>query len=324
MLILVISCIAAVSSIPLAPHHVRRRETSYDRRSAQTLPQYDDYDPEDQVAAEASDPAPSAAILAQPEVANANPIYSRVGKGALARILAAAGAGSTPISRGVSYGKRQAEVSEVVEEAEEEDNAHLHVPGVSQAIRDRILAIAGAEPQKVVPGDISYLGKRQVEDSEVLTEQTAEAASEDGTPSAAIHDRVGSSWIARILAAADAKPKAVELSGGYGGKRAAEDDAEIVEGLVESVPLSAVKIKPHGSEGNIHQQFHGSTAYQTSVHSSRFGRVRREDSDLKNFIPFHVYDDRRVKTLKVEQNDFLALKGIKTVSREKEAEAKSS
>merc|ERR1712088_1257924 len=33
----------------------------------------------------------------------------------------------------------------------------------------------------------------------------------------------------------------------------------------------------------------------------------KDESETNNFIPFSVYDDRRVKTLKLEQNDFLAL-----------------
>ena len=377
------SVVSVVSSVPLASQDdiVGRKVTGYyDRRSAQ----YDDYDPEDQVAAEASDATEE---VIQPH---------RVPANALARILAAAGAGSTPISSGVSYGKREAEESEI-EEGKEDEDAHLQETGVTSEHIARILRIAMAKPQPVVPGDISYLGRRSAmehqqeeitedrsftgygkrsaqQSQDVVLESDHDTASEvlpvDDTPSAAIHSRVGKSAIAAILAAAGARAAPISAGVSYGkrsaqsendntedvieteeaqgfdfksflaadqpevpagveipkprnrvgsyGKRSAEDDAEIVEGLVDAVPLSAVKIKPHSSQGNIHQQFNGNTAYQTSVHSSRFGRVRREDP-LKDFIPFHVYDDRRVKTLKVEQNDFLALKG-KSASREKESE----
>merc|ERR1712213_103060 len=118
--------------------------------------------------------------------------------------------------------------------------------------------------------------------------------------------KASASDIARILAIAGAKPSPVdpqEIS--YAGKRkrsAEGDNLKEFEPLVETVPVSAVKVKPHSSNGNIVQQYDGDSEYQNTVHSSRFGRNKRAD-----FVPFHVYDERRVKTLKVEQNDFLAL-----------------
>merc|ERR1719410_1321916 len=131
-------------------------------------------------------------------------------------------------------------------EADTED-PEAHPSGVPASVIAQVLKAAGAKPQPVVPGDISYLGKR-------------EAAAKENTGAA--------------------------------------------EAVVAQIPLAAVKISPHSSHGNIVQHFDGDSGYQNSVHVSRFGRARRSD----NFIPFHVYDDRRVKTLKVEQNDFLALK----------------
>merc|ERR1712012_1401546 len=121
-----------------------------------------------------------------------------------------------------------------------------------------------------------------------------------------LQNKVSASDIARILAIAGAKPSPVDPADiSYAGKRKRSAEGDIVNGfepLVDTVPVAAVKIKPHSSNGNIVQQYDGDSEYQNTVHSSRFGRNKRED-----FIPFHVYDDRRVKTLKVEQNDFLAL-----------------
>ena len=130
-------------------------------------------------------------------------------------------------------------------------DSEAHPSGVPASVIAQVLKAAGAKPQPVVPGDISYLGKRESE-------------RETGA-------------------------------------------------VVAEVPLAAVKISPHSSHGNIVQHFDGDAGYQNSVHVSRFGRARRSD----DFIPFHVYDDRRVKTLKVEQNDFLALKSTSQEKREK-------
>merc|ERR1719410_2084103 len=132
-------------------------------------------------------------------------------------------------------------------EADPED-PEAHPSGVPASVIAQVLKAAGAKPQPVVPGDISYLGKREA---------------------------------------------------------AAQENNGAAEVVVAQIPLAAVKISPHSSHGNIVQHFDGDSGYQNSVHVSRFGRARRSTD---NFIPFHVYDDRRVKTLKVEQNDFLALK----------------
>ena len=251
---------------------------------------------------------------------------------AIANVLAAAGAKPQAVSRGVSYGKRSAqsaaEDAEIIDEAAVEANPEsdrLRSAGFSAAIAN-VLAAAGAEP-KPVTGGVSY-GKRSAmdkdgalfrEDTESMRsysrsrrapqdlagpEHEAEADPEDPE---AHPSGVPASVIAQVLKAAGAKPQPVvpgDIS--YLGKReaAAQENTGAAEAVVAQIPLAAVKISPHSSHGNIVQHFDGDSGYQNSVHVSRFGRARRSD----NFIPFHVYDDRRVKTLKVEQNDFLALK----------------
>ena len=72
---------------------------------------------------------------------------------------------------------------------------------------------------------------------------------------------------------------------------------------MKDVAVEAVKIKSHGNYGNIAQLYETWANSKNVVVNGRYGRRKRED----NFIPFNVYDERRVKTLKIEQNDFLAL-----------------
>jgi len=390
MLILVIAtAIASISSVPLASH-VERRDGGFDRRSAQ-ISVYDDYDPEDQVAAE--DSPLEAQVVPAPAA-----VDGRVSAKDLANLLRAAGVqyGANPIDRNPGYGKRSAENNEKIvatkEDSSNDEDAHLQETGVSASDIAHILRIAGAVPQPIVEGDRSYAGKRkrsamdhqqeeiieeavrkfmkrsaQSDDDQIAVETNNNEESapfslanllasdqpelpegvkpvstgrrfggygkrspqeivvtnedhddvDDAPAPAGLGGRLSSSVLAKLLKTAGVEVGAnpVDRNPGY-GKRSAEGDEAEEEGLVESVPLSAVKIKPHSSQGNIVQHYDGDAGYQTSVHSSRFGRTKREDNDqLKNFIPFHVYDDRRVKTLKVEQNDFLALKGKQQAAR---------
>jgi len=209
------------------------------------------------------------------------------------------------------YGRRSAQTTFNDYEYDTGDQVAVETSNVqpqskaSASVIARILAAAGAKPTPVDPSG-SYSGKRKrATDNVDYDEEDAEdqAAEESAHP---LQGKVSASDIARILAIAGAKPSPVdpqEIS--YAGKRkrsAEGDNLKAFEPLVETVPVSAVKVKPHSSNGNIVQQYDGDSEYQNTVHSSRFGRNKRAD-----FVPFHVYDERRVKTLKVEQNDFLAL-----------------
>jgi len=116
----------------------------------------------------------------------------------------------------------------------------------------------------------------------------------------------------KILALSGAKPQAISRGVSYGRKKRSPQDLsnEIItneiqtgQGLVKKVAIEAVKIKSHGNYGNIAQLYDAGANSKNVVFNGRFGRGKRED----NFIPFNVYDEERVKTLKIEQNDFLAL-----------------
>merc|ERR1712038_126236 len=189
--------------------------------------------------------------------------------------------------------------------------SHSRVPSGAIAA---ILAAANAEPTAIdrSPG----YGKRSADnkdESEVAEDDTEDLVVEANS----LHNsRVPAAVRLAILSAANAEPKAIDRSPGY-GKRSADnkDESETKLGLVADVPLDAVKVKIHSSHGNIAQQYDGDTGYQNAVLGSRFGRGKRETD---NFIPFSEYDSRRVNTLKLEQNDFLALPArLQSQSQEK-------
>jgi len=196
------------------------------------------------------------------------------------------------------------EVSQTEDLAVEASNQALHTR-VPSAVRLAILSAANAQPVAIdrSPG----YGKRSADDtdgSEVAEDDTEDLAV-DASSLQALHSRVPTAVRLAILSAANAEPAAVVRSPGY-GKRSADSKAESETklGLVDNVPLEAVKVVIHSSQGNIAQHYDGDTEYQNAVLGSRFGRGKRETD---NFIPFSEYDSRRVNTLKLEQNDFLAL-----------------
>merc|ERR1711981_112953 len=172
---------------------------------------------------------------------------------------------------------------------------------VPEAVRLAILSAANANP-KAIDRSPGY-GKRSAEESEGAQDETEDLAVEASSVQAS-HSRVPSAVRLAILSAANAEPKAIDRSPGY-GKRSADnkEESDTKLGLVANVPLDAVKVKIHSSHGNIAQHFDGDTEYQNAVLAGRFGRGKRET----DFIPFSEYDSRRVNTLKLEQNDFLAL-----------------
>merc|ERR1712061_940716 len=172
-----------------------------------------------------------------------------------------------------------------------------------------LLATVAASPLS------SQLRRSAPEDPTAEVSPTEDLAVEASSVQASL-SRVPAAVRLAILSAANAEPKAIDRSPGY-GKRSADnkDESETKLGLVADVPLDAVKVKIHSSHGNIAQQYDGATEYQNAVLGSRFGRGKRETD---NFIPFSEYDSRRVNTLKLEQNDFLALPArLQSQSQEK-------
>jgi len=233
-------------------------------------------------------------------------------------LLAAVTASPLPSQDGRTSSVETTEVlptEDLAVEASSLQASHSRVP---TAARLAILAAANAKP-KAIDRSPGY-GKRSA-DSEDESEG-AEADTETGDLAVeassvqASHSRVPAAARLAILAAANARPKAIDRSPGY-GKRSADnkDESEVKLGLVDTVPLEAVKVVIHSSRGNIAQHYDGDAEYQNAVLGSRFGRGKRETD---NFIPFSEYDSRRVNTLKLEQNDFLALPArLQSQSQEK-------
>merc|ERR1739848_453864 len=199
-----------------------------------------------------------------------------------------------------SQDPRDPEISQTEDLAVEASNLQEIQSRVPAAVRLAILSAANAQPATVdrSPG----YGKRSADDESEGAEDVTE------TEDLAVE--------ASSLQSSERVPAAVDRSPGY-GKRSADrkDESETKLGLVADVPLDAVKVKIHSSHGNIAQQYDGDTEYQNAVLGSRFGRGKRETD---NFIPFSEYDSRRVNTLKLEQNDFLALPArLQSQSQEK-------
>jgi len=214
-----------------------------------------------------------------------------------------------------SQDPRDPEISQTEDLAVEASNLQEIQSRVPAAVRLAILSAANAQPATVdrSPGygkrsaDDESEGAEDVTETEDLAVEASSLQSSERVPAAV-------RWA--ILNAANAQPATVDRSPGY-GKRSADskDESETKLGLVADVPLDAVKVKIHSSHGNIAQQYDGDTEYQNAVLGSRFGRGKRETD---NFIPFSEYDSRRVNTLKLEQNDFLALPArLQSQSQEK-------
>merc|ERR1719245_595748 len=314
MLLVVALFASSVLSLPLAPENdfelERRGNEGFKKRSAQSA-DYEEYDGQDQVAV-----ASSSGGQIETRVPSEGFDLSKFLGAAEAQPLRAEGHEVVESGRRKSsgYGKRSAQNSETQEQEDDiqsvNANPHPAASKVSASVIANILKAAGAKPQPIDEASRSYAGKRSAQEANEETTETAAAAAH---PAAS---KVSLSEIAKILAAAGAKPQPiVEGDRSYAGKRSVNDEEfgygkraadEAEPGIVASIPLAAVKVKPHSSQGNIAQHFDGDSSYQNNVHVSRFGRAKRSNN-FKNFIPFHVYDDRRVKTLKVEQNDFLAL-----------------
>jgi len=246
----------------------------------------------------------------------------------------------------------------------------------------RILAIAGTKP-KAVDLSGSYSGRKKRSDSNHAAVHpfhsskgffqyglSQEEALSD--PLVTQHAQAGAQRdfgdISRILAIAGTKPKAVDLSGSYSGRRKRSSGSAVqsgshvagfdvsenhpnsglesefddltkhfrtvrkrsaaggknsdddLHGLVENVASKAVKIKSRGNYGKLARagrKNNGRRVVFDSLNSS--SQQRRHKRGVDNYIPFSVYDQRRVRTLKVEQNDFLALP--KRLEQEKKARA---
>merc|ERR1711894_144326 len=220
--------------------------------------------------------------------------------------------------------REEAEQLETEEVDAETFATPVETPGRNAALSAailRVLEAAGAKPTPVDPTG-SYSGRRR------RSAQTSEPAEQNNdaetfaTPAETPGRNAAlSAAILRVLEVANAKPTAVDPSGSYSGRRRRSAQLEPVHsnahqyGLLEP-KVELVKVKSHGNYGKVVQ----ASVVAPSAHAKlEHGRKKRSEN-FDNFVPFSVYDDRRVKLLKVEENDFHALPRVIASNKQKRAD----
>jgi len=213
---------------------------------------------------------------------------------AIANILKAAGAKPQPIDRSPGYGRKRRSPKDI--SSNESDSLKN-----SEVLQSSSPSGGSDERRKRSP---------QKEPAHVNAHQYGMVDSiDESSVTVKPHGKYGD--LQRILALSGAKPQPISRGVSYGRKKRSPEDIsnEIITneipsgpGLVKKVAIEAVKVKSRGNYGNIAQEYDAGTGKYNVVFNGRYGRRKRED-----FIPFNVYDKRRVQTLKIEQNDFLAL-----------------
>merc|ERR1712025_118829 len=149
-------------------------------------------------------------------------------------------------------------------------------------------------------------------DAEIVSTASVKSSGRNAALSAAI---------LRVLEVANAKPTAVDPSGSYSGRRRRSAQLEPVHsnahqyGLLEP-KVELVKVKSHGNYGKVVQ----ASVVAPSAHTKLEHGRRKRSENFDNFVPFSVYDDRRVKLLKVEENDFHALPRVIASNKKKRAD----
>merc|ERR1711970_1489211 len=218
---------------------------------------------------------------------------SRVPAAALANILKVAGAGRTPVSRGGGYSGRK--------RRSPMDSSSADFDSLETSENLPSLSPSGGGP----------LNRRKRSAQKVPVHANAHQYGLVDNPEVGIapHGKYGD--LQRILALSGARPQPISSGVSYGRRKRSPQDLtnEIItneiqtgSGLVKNVAVEAVKIKSHGNYGNIAQLYDAGANSKNVVVNGRYGRRKRQD-----FIPFNVNEERKVKTLKIEQNDFLAL-----------------
>lgn len=187
----------------------------------------------------------------------------------------------------------------------------------SSPVIARILCIANAEPQEIDEDSRSYSGRRRraAEDGGAETGCSYPNCSGCLTPAET------------VLCAANAEPTPLctgtQCGPSYGRRRRRAAQAEPPHSNAHQYGLQEprvhlVKVKSHGNFGKVVQE--APAAGATHVSHSRIERRKRSD----NFIPFNVYDERRVKLLRVEENGFHALPRRNQLESRREQEEERS
>merc|ERR1711981_907193 len=160
------------------------------------------------------------------------------------------------------------------------------------------------------------------EEAERLETEEADAETFSTASATSGRNAALSAAILRVLEVANAKPTPVDPSGSYSGRRRRNAQLEPVHsnahqyGLLEP-KVELVKVKSHGNYGKVVQ----ASVVAPSAHAKlEHGKRRKRSENFDNFVPFSVYDDRRVKLLKVEENDFHALPRVIASNKQKRAD----
>merc|ERR1712066_28647 len=160
------------------------------------------------------------------------------------------------------------------------------------------------------------------EEAEQLETEEADAETFETVSATPGRNAALSAAILRVLQVANAKPTPVDPTGSYSGRRRRSAQLEPVHsnahqyGLLEP-KVELVKVKSHGNYGKVVQ----ASVVAPSAHAKlEHGKRRKRSKTFDNFVPFSVYDDRRVKLLKVEENDFHALPRVIASNKQKRAD----
>merc|ERR1719369_62637 len=183
----------------------------------------------------------------------------------------------------------KSQLANLVEDDQINQSGRRRIKRIDERIKRQI-----AEPVPTVDKEV-----------ENVTEQKSVLPVEQGRTKAFSAD------IARILAAAGAKPSPIDPdSRSYAGRRRRSPQIEPLHsnahqyGLKEP-KVEKVKVKSHGNFG---KDIQTPVVVVKKDHSNFInGAKERRKRNTYDFIPFSVYDARRIKTLKVEENDFHAL-----------------
>merc|ERR1712066_164152 len=160
------------------------------------------------------------------------------------------------------------------------------------------------------------------EEAEQLETEEADAETFETVSATPGRNAALSAAILRVLQVANAKPTPADPTGSYSGRRRRSAQLEPVHsnahqyGLLEP-KVELVKVKSHGNYGKVVQ----ASVVAPSAHAKlEHGKRRKRSKNFDNFVPFSVYDDRRVKLLKVEENDFHALPRVIASNKQKRAD----
>jgi len=235
------------------------------------------------------------------------------------------------VQSGSSYGRRRKRSGSVSESAAESSGQSTEslptessekpyvLPKGKYGDLKKFLRLAGAKPQRVVPGGGGSYGRRRKRSGSV-SESAAESSGQ--STESPITSKPSFDFASRILAIAGAGPTKVVPNEGYGRRRRRSNEDiltnEIPSGVLPvknivvqkegDLPVAAVKVKSHGTNGlRSYDEWSRPNDGVFRGRYSGYGRRRRNVVSTVDFIPFSEYETRRVGTLKVEQNDFLAL-----------------